>query len=113
MGTAKPSHETSSGTFPVAKDDKLVAFTNEVVRDWQTRYRLTGAETNAFRQSLSGTSRDKLAAALGVTESTAKNEVHRLLKKTRDVSLDAAVIRGLREVLTKSSGIDPGAHARR
>ena len=76
-----------------------VADTAEVVHDWQERYGFTSAETFIFRGTLHGKSREDLARKLGIGLDCIKKHVHNLLQKTRDTSLDAAVIRAQREII--------------
>jgi DNA-binding NarL/FixJ family response regulator len=69
------------------------------VREWQERYRLTPAEACSLHDAASGRPRGELPAARGVTQATVKNQVHSLLSKTGDRSMDAAVIRFLGELV--------------
>ena len=70
-----------------------------VVSTWAERYGLTESETALLALSVEGTSREALAAARGTTPRTIDTHVNHLLKKTRDESLVAAVVRLLREAM--------------
>ena len=99
----KPTHLSDLDTFVVrvresaAKADARVA---ALVEQWSIEYDLSAAETAILRLGTQGTTaRSALAAKRGVSPSTVKKQVQKLLAKSGDDTLPACVTRLLREVL--------------
>jgi DNA-binding CsgD family transcriptional regulator len=75
-----------------------------VAATWAIRYRLTGAERTILAGTLLGMDRVALAAELEIRPGTLRRHVQNLIAKTGDASLDATVIRALREVIEQQVG---------
>jgi DNA-binding NarL/FixJ family response regulator len=71
----------------------------EVVKRWAFEYELTGAEAAMLELSALGSTRASLPEQRGVSPGTVKKQVHVLLTKTGDTSLEGAVSRLLRAIV--------------
>jgi DNA-binding NarL/FixJ family response regulator len=71
----------------------------EVVKRWAHEYELTGAEAAMLELSALGSPRASLPEQRGVSPGTVKKQVHVLLTKTGDASLEGAVSRLLRAIV--------------
>lgn len=72
-----------------------------VVEQWAAEYELTPAEAAILELAAHGANRAKIAKLRGVAASTVKKQVHIVLAKTGDASLEAAVSRLLRAIVDK------------
>jgi DNA-binding NarL/FixJ family response regulator len=74
----------------------------EVVKRWANEYELTGAEAAMLELSALGSPRARLSEQRGVSAGTVKKQVHILLTKTGDTSLEGAVSRLLRAIVVEA-----------
>lgn len=72
---------------------------DRAVDEWRGRYGLSVAQEDLLRLSAHGVKRQDIAQERDVAPSTIKKQVHEMLARTGDGSLDAAVARLLREAL--------------
>jgi DNA-binding NarL/FixJ family response regulator len=68
-----------------------------VIEEWGRRHGLTAIEKEILAQGVRGSTRAEIAVSRGTTESTIKNQIASLKKKTKDRTLRHAVVRVLRE----------------
>ncbi|MBS2016194.1 MAG: response regulator transcription factor [Deltaproteobacteria bacterium] len=101
----KPVDTTQLGLFALrtrARVRERQTRIENVVQRWSYEYQLTAAEAAVLSLAAHGAPRGMLAALRDVAPSTVKKQVHIILDKTGDASLDAAVSRLLRGVLDDS-----------
>jgi len=79
----------------------------KLVQTWRERYGLTRAEGRVLGARFAGATRERLAVRLGIEEATLSTHINNLLKKTRDSSLDAALVRAVREYLPMATKSPP------
>jgi DNA-binding response OmpR family regulator len=72
---------------------------DRVVDEWTGRYGLSAAQDQLLRMSAHGVSRADLAVERDVLPSTIKKQAQEILRRTGDLTLDAAVARLLREAV--------------
>lgn len=65
----------------------------ERCRAWKVQYQLTDTEYQVIRLRVSGTGRARIARQLGQATATLDRHAKNIIAKTRDASLDEAVIR--------------------
>ena len=108
----KAGHEGAASlqswaTRAVARQAARAARVKAVADAWTWQYAFTSAEAMVFRGALHGASREELARQLGVAPDTIKKYAHRIVQKSGDGNLDAALVRALREIVTGPVDLSP------
>ena len=98
----KPVDTRQLGLFAVRMRSKLRQRETKIaalIERWALEYDLTPAEAEVLALAVHGAARSRLADLRGVAASTLKKQVHVILAKTGDTSLEAAVSRLLRAIV--------------